>query len=303
MLDRLKVKSYPLVERGDLVWAYLGPREHMPEFPELEWTMVPAAHRYVTRHVQECNWLQGLDGGFDASHLSFLHSGQVDLRKGRTDHDRRIVPSFYEVEPLDFGFVCAGGRDLGDGTISWHADIMLLPFHKIIPSVPKGAHVWAPIDDENTMLYSINFDHEKPLTPDAMEREFAWRGIHTENLPGSDYAKANRANDYLIDRALQRSGRSFTGVTGLGVQDCAMQESMGAIADRTKENLLPCDAAIVKIRRLLLQSLREHKEGKPLRGMDPKGYRVRSARYVQKKEIPFAETVESRVRLDRLAAE
>ncbi|MGE3643711.1 MAG: Rieske 2Fe-2S domain-containing protein [Beijerinckiaceae bacterium] len=302
--QRLKVKSYPVVEKGGVVWTYMGPLELMPEFPDLEWTLVPETHRFATRHIQECNWLQGLDGGFDASHLSFLHSGQVDLRKGRTDHDRRIVPSFYEVEPLDFGFACAGGRDLGDGNISWHVDVMLLPFHKIIPSVPKGAHVWAPIDDENTMLYSINFDPDEPLTPEKMEREFEWRGIHTLNEEHSEYAVARKSNDYLIDRQLQRSGKSFTGIRGLGVQDCAMQESMGPIADRTKENLLPCDAAIVKIRRLLIRCVRDHMAGKPLLGMDPASYRVRSARYTQANDIPFAETVGDKVRQHtKLAAE
>ncbi len=276
--DKIKAVSYPCIERGDLVWTYMGPPEHKPEFPDLEWAHVPASHRFVTRHVQECNWLQGLEGGFDAAHLSFLHSGLVDMRKGRTDHDRRIVPSAYEVLPLDFGFVVAGGRELPNGNVSWHVDVMLFPFHKIIPSVPLGAHIWAPIDDENTMLYSINFNPERPLTDEEMEREYEWRGIHTRNLPGSDHAQANKSNDYLIDRDLQASGRSYTGVIGLGVQDCAMQESMGPIADRSKEFLFVGDAGIVRIRRLLLQALRDLADGKPLIGMDPRGYRVRSFR-------------------------
>jgi hypothetical protein len=45
---------------------------------------------------------------------------------------------------------------------------------------------------------------------------------------------------------------------GLGTQDCAIQESMGAISDRSLEHLLPSDAAIVKIRRLLLQTLKDN---------------------------------------------
>src|SRR5688572_14860383 len=75
----MKAKSYPCLERGEVVWTYMGPAEHKPEFPDFEWTMVPKAHRFATRHAQECNWLQALDGGFDASHLTFLHSGAVDL--------------------------------------------------------------------------------------------------------------------------------------------------------------------------------------------------------------------------------
>lgn len=278
-IDEIRVTPYPCVEKGGLVWAYMGPPEHRPDFPELEWTLVPENHRFVTRHVQECNWLQGLEGGFDAAHLSFLHSGVVDMRKGQTDQHRRIVPSLYEVVPLDFGFAVAGGRPLENGNVSWHVDIMLMPFHKIIPSVPRGAHVWAPIDDHNTMLYSINFDTEKPLDGELMEREYAWRGIHTENVPGTDLAVANKKNDYLIDRKLQASSLSYTGLTGLGVQDCALQESMGTIVDRTREYLLLGDSGIVKIRRLLLKALDDHAAGAPLIGMDPGGYRVKSPRY------------------------
>ena len=79
---------------------------------------------------------------------------------------------------------------------------MLMPFHKIISSVPHAAHVWAPIDDENTMLYSIDFKPDRPFTEDELKRSKEWRGIHTENIPGTDHAIRNRANDYLIDRAL-----------------------------------------------------------------------------------------------------
>jgi hypothetical protein len=264
--------------------------------------MVPESHRFASRHIQECNWLQGVDGGFDASHLSFLHSGVVDLRKGNTDKDRRIVPSRYEVVPTDFGFACGGGRELGNGMISWHVDVMLMPFHKIIPSVPKAAHVWAPMDDENTMLYSINFDPDKPLTDEALEREKAWRGIHTENIPGSDRAIQNKDNDYRIDRALQSSGKSYTGMKGLGVQDCAVQESMGPIADRSLEHLLPSDAAVVKIRRLLLQALKDHAAGKPLPGMNPAAYRVRSIRVEASSNEPFSETVKRHLKVETPAA-
>ena len=74
---RVKAKAYPCVERGGLIWAYMGPAEHKPDFPDLEWTLIPETHRYATRHIQECNWLQGLEGGFDSSHLSFLHGGSA----------------------------------------------------------------------------------------------------------------------------------------------------------------------------------------------------------------------------------
>jgi hypothetical protein len=177
---------------------------------------------------------------------------------------------------------------------------MLMPFHKIIASNPAAAHVWVPMDDENTMLYSIDFNLTRPLNEADMARSKAYNGIHTENIPGSDRAIQNRDNNYLIDRAMQASGASFTGMRGLGIQDCAIQESMGPIADRTAEHLGISDTAIVKIRRLLLQALKDHAAGKPLPGADPKSWRVRSARYKAAAGASFAETMEQHVRVDTL---
>jgi len=293
--NELKTKAYPCVERGDLVWAYMGPPEHKLDFPDLEWTGVTRSQRYVTRHVQECNWLQGLEGGFDATHLSFLHGGDAE-------HSRQVVATLYEVLPTDFGFVVGTGRDPGTGDIMWNINVMLMPFHKIISSVPHAAHVWAPIDDENTMLYSIDFNPYRPLTEEDLARSRSGRGIHTENIAGTDHAVRNKDNDYLIDRALQASGQSFTGMKGLGTQDCAIQESMGPIADRTAEHLLASDTVIVKIRRLLLQTLKDHAAGKPLPGMLPASYRVRSTRCEAPKGASLSETIDRYVRIDAPAA-
>src|SRR5215468_3073138 len=297
ILPQLKVKSYPCLERGDVVWTYMGPPEHKPAFPELEWTILPPSQRYATRHIQECNWLQALEGGFDATHLTFLHGGDADA-------SRRIVATLYEVIATDFGFVVGTGRDPGNGSIMWNMNVMLMPFHKVISSIPHGAHVWAPIDDENTMLYSVDFHPSRPLTEEDLARSKAGLGIHTENIAGTDRAVRNKANDYLIDRALQASGKSYTGMTGFGTQDCAIQESMGPIADRSAEHLLACDAAIVKIRRLLLQMLKDHAAGKPLPGMDPASYRVRSGRFEAPRGEPFAEAMARYIRQDTpIAAE
>ena len=294
--NSLKIKSYPCVERGGVVWTYMGPPELKPAFPDLEWTMLPESHLYATRHIQECNWLQGLEGGFDATHLTFLHGGA-------TDPTRRIVPSFYEVVPTDFGFLVGTGRDLGQDDIYWNINVMLMPFHKIISSQIHAAHVWAPIDDENTMLYSVDFHPYRPLTEEDIAKSKEGDGIHTINIPGTDHAIANKGNDYLIDRNAQASGQSYSGMKGLATEDCGIQESMGPIADRSLENLLICDTAIAKIRRLLLQTLRDHAEGKPLPGIDPASYRVRSTRCYTPKGVSFAETMPDRVRVAAQAAE
>ena len=278
------------MERAGLVWTYMGPADLKPEFPDLEWTMTPDSHRFVSRHVQECNWLQALEGGFDAPHLSFLHKGD------NPDPSRNVVPTHYEVTATDFGFVVATGRDLGGPNIAWNLNIMLMPFHKIISTRPHAAHMWVPIDDENTMLYSVDFNPNAPLTQAEIDRCVEGTWIHTENHPGSDHAIRNKTNDYMIDRALQASGKSFTGIKGFGTQDCAIQESMGAIVDRSREYLLAGDAAIVKLRRLLLQALRDQADGKPVMGLNPKSYRVRSVRCELARDVNVADRISELVR-------
>src|SRR5436190_1659233 len=38
---RIKLKSYPLIERGGILWAYLGPPDSQPPQPEWEFVTVP----------------------------------------------------------------------------------------------------------------------------------------------------------------------------------------------------------------------------------------------------------------------
>jgi hypothetical protein len=72
--------------------------------------------------------------------------------------------------------------------------------------------------------------------------------------------------------------------------------------DRTREHLLPSDVAIVKIRRRLLQTLKDHAAGKPLPAMDPASYRMRSAHITAAKNVPFADAVMDHVRVPARAA-
>ena len=294
---KVKQTAYPCLERGGLVWTYMGPLDLKPAFPEIEWTQVPPVYRYVTRHLQECNWLQALEGGFDVSHLSFLHRGTADVL-----HDRPFpMPTRYELVPAPFGLISASGRDTPDGMV-WYANAMLMPFHKLISESPLGAHAWVPIDDENTMNYSIEYWPDRPLSAQDLADSKDNFFIHPQLVPGTERPVANRDNNYLIDRALQKSGRSYTGIKGIGRQDCSIQESMGPIADRTIEHLGVSDSVIIKLRRLLLQTLRDFDEGTRLPGLDPAAYRVRSGRFTLPPGKSFAEAVDEYVRIKQVEA-
>src|ERR687886_2780840 len=101
---KVKAVAYPCVERGGVVWAYLGPSSHAAQPPELEWTHVPPSHRYVTKRIQVCNYLQNVEGEVDSSHVSFLHS-TLDQRNRLPDYMARDrAPRFY-VKATDYGML------------------------------------------------------------------------------------------------------------------------------------------------------------------------------------------------------
>ena len=90
-----------------------------------------------------------------------------------------------------------------------------------------------------------------------------------------------------MDRAAQEAGHYYSGVKGLAIQDASVQESMGPIADRTKENLVSTDNAIIMARLRLRKAAQAVKEGKRAPGLDPAAQNVRSASFVLAEDRGF----------------
>ena len=287
--NRIRVTAYPCVERGGAVWAYMGPPGQQPEFPEMEWTQVAASHRYVTRHLQECNWFQAFEGGFDNSHVPFLHRGSSD----------RPVPGGrhvgFEAVPADFGFIVGGARRVSETEVFWTASMMLMPFHKLISRVPAdaviGGHSWVPVDDGNCMNWCFEYHPDRPLSVKDLQRSKAYESIHAELVPGGERCVLNRDNDYGINRKSQASGKSATGMKGVGIQDCAVQESMGTVSDRTREHLGTSDRAIIQVRKFMLGALQEVKDGLPPPGLNAASYKVRPTGFAIESKREYSRAV------------
>src|SRR6476660_7579751 len=75
---RIRLKSYPLVERGGILWTYMGAPDRQPPLPEFEIALVRSEQRHIAKRLQESNWLQALEGGIDSSHVSWLHRGDLN---------------------------------------------------------------------------------------------------------------------------------------------------------------------------------------------------------------------------------
>jgi len=280
----IKLKSYPAIEQGDVIWIYMGPPQLKPAPPALEWTLVAPERRFVSKRVQESNYLQAIEGGIDSSHVSFLHSGELNtdpLFKGSRANEYNLndrMP-FFDVVDFEGGLLIGARRNADEGRYYWRITPWIMPWHTIIPpraGHPLGAHVWVPIDDEHCWAWSINYHPNRALTAAERKAMEEGAGIHVKYVPGTFIPLANRRNDYLIDRAQQKRGRSYSGVEGIAMQDASLQESMGAIQDRTREHLCLTDKGIVATRSRLLRAAKANREGKPVPALDPAQQRVRS---------------------------
>jgi phenylpropionate dioxygenase-like ring-hydroxylating dioxygenase large terminal subunit len=294
--EKIRQTAYATLERGGLIWAYMGPAELKPEPPELEWATLPASQVFVSKRIQQSNFMQAMEGGIDSSHVSFahrfdiakdpMHAGTPGLAYIKAD----TRPKF-EVVESEGGLLIAARRNVGDDQYYWRITQWIMPWYTIIPPFgthnPMGGHAWVPIDDETCWAWSINYHPVRDLTEEELASMHRGEGIHVKYVPGTFHPLANASNDYLIDREAQKAKKTFSGVEGIAAQDFSLQDSMGRIVDRTKERLGTSDAGIILARRRMLAAAADAAEGKPVPGDRPEHHRVRSASVLLPKSVPF----------------
>jgi hypothetical protein len=315
--DKVKIPAYPTYEVGGVIWAYMGPPEKQPVPPHYAWTQVPPSHRSMSKVIQNSNWLQALEGGIDSAHVNFLHSG---LPPGKRHDDNTVggrarnlsLSPIVEVVPTDYGFSYAGIRPLGDEGNYVRAYHWIMPFHSYLPGGGgNGGHVWIPMDDETTMVYNRSAIFDDPPEEQARPRGLNFEGgfggpvPETPDLPlwfrdarrpqgfGNAFVQdidpetfrsiPNVENQYMIDRNVQKY-ETYTGIPGGNIQDRAIQESMGAIADRTLERLGTTDRAIIHARRSLLKAVKIVQDGGDPPGLTDSTYKLRAYETVLPKD-------------------
>lgn len=245
---KLRHPAYPTHEAGGVIYAYLGPRHLMPLFPRYEWTQVPLAQTYVTKCLLECNYLQGLEGECDSSHLSFLHRA-ADNGRNQPLYKLDTAP-VYETEETDFGLRLIAARNAADNQSYVRFSALVLPVYGCVPAGRSineldgyEIHTYVPADDTHCWRYDIGFRRTRAV----QEAE-----VHRRRQIGADYVRIRNArNNYLQDRQMQKTV-NFTGIEDFLNHDACATESMGPIFDRTKEHLGVSDKAVIAVRKLLL---------------------------------------------------
>jgi phenylpropionate dioxygenase-like ring-hydroxylating dioxygenase large terminal subunit len=295
--DTIRLLAYPVREWADIVWVYMGPREKVPELPQLEIGLVPASSRYVTKKWQDCNWVQSVEGALDTSHFTFLHAvlakddaaARAAMAKAaiadQAQPDDRIRWIHNDPRPKftvlghDAGLLVGAARKTDGPELYWRISQFLMPNHAYTPTAFPGeiyyGQCWVPVDDRSCWIYTYCWQPDRPFSNAERAKFDGGFNVHAE--VDADYVPLRtKKNDYLLDRAMQKT-TNFTGIVGVSEQDAAIQDSQGPIQDRTREHLGPTDVAVVEFRKLLMSGARGLQGGhEPKAAASGKGYAVRA---------------------------
>lgn len=272
-LGKIRIANYPCVERNGIIFTYMGAGDP-PPFPHFDCFVAPEEYTFAFKGLWECNWLQGLEGGIDPSHVSFLHRFiQEDPREmygqqfaeevaGTGKKLSMLVGENYrpdiEVESADHGLRVFALRQLTEDIKHVRVTNLMFPNAFVVPfGNTKVFTQWhVPIDDDNHYWYMIWYDFAETTDKDTLLQQ------RLEGVSLPEYRPVrNRSNNWGFDPQEQKE-LTYTGMgLDINVHDQWAVESMGPVQDRTVERLGVSDRAVTANRRLLLRAMEAFEAG------------------------------------------
>ena len=214
--------AYKAFERHGLVFAYMGPPEEEPPFPEWEgnFTVMPGDELVPFSNFQHCNWLQVQDNAADNFHTAALHSAKnvVGGNFQGTTFDE-VGAASMEVAP-DMQFIpvqqgrslaCAGARRSDDGHMFVRVQHQVLPnlsLHAYTSEDGKARKLFSrfhiirwtvPVDNENSKMIGWRVMGPGIDTRGVGKKE--WVGYESIDFLEGQVAlrRPERFGDYTID--------------------------------------------------------------------------------------------------------
>ncbi|MFF7709647.1 Rieske 2Fe-2S domain-containing protein [Pseudomonas sp. NPDC007930] len=208
--------AYKAFERHGLVFAYMGPPEEEPPFPEWEqdFTVMDGDELVPYSNFQHCNWLQVQDNAADNFHPTALHAARnvVGGNFQGTTFDE-VGAASMEVAP-DMQFIpvhqgrslaCAGARRVNDERM------FLRIQHQVLPNL--SLHAYTSEDGEQKKLFS-RFHIIRWTVPvdDENSKMIGWRvmgpGIDTRGV-GDKGKVGYETIDFLEGQVAMRRPERF----------------------------------------------------------------------------------------------
>jgi phenylpropionate dioxygenase-like ring-hydroxylating dioxygenase large terminal subunit len=250
--EQVRLRHFPTREAGGMVWVYLG-EGVPPRFPDVVFNTLPESQVWARAAVVPCNFLQGLEGTLDPSHVAILH--QNITRAAQSLATLSLMPEAeprFETEGRPYGLSVAALRDLAGGERYVRVTEYIAPGISLIPygaDEPQQCIMTIPIDSFHTLQWNVFFHYKRPLT--EAEREIMLLGTGRDD---DDIYQPPDKPYWGQDREAMAAD-SFSGLAGVIIEDFVIAESMGVVVDRENEQLCAADLSVVRLRRFLKAGL------------------------------------------------
>lgn len=274
-IAKKKARAFPVREQSGLIWTYIGPADEEPPFREFDFDRVPESQRTIFRANADAPYLLLWEGGVDSSHVGVLHTNVARPSWGAKVRGEEVPPSpwdslapTYEVEDTGYGFRYVAFRAVPDSDDARHARQVpaMMPNMRIIPGHADFAIaiIEVPMTDMQTATYQIVYSHGEKI-----DRDWA-RGFLGFVPPVYDEASCNVLMSWPDNMCQDRNSMktNFTGLAAIEVEDVAMALSLAEPWDRSRENLVAADIAVMRLRQMLLTAVKRHEAGEKAPGAD-----------------------------------
>jgi nitrite reductase/ring-hydroxylating ferredoxin subunit len=235
--------AYPAHVHAGIVFAYMGPPQEKPAFPQFDHFDLPGVRLALPIRLPfACNWVQIKENALDPAHTAILHAWE-----DRFADQFGVFPEF-EFSEAPGGAFYVAVRRAGEN-IWMRSTSVIMPHVHIISSVlengrqmkpaspPYMSFFTLPVDDVNSVSFAI------PHVTDgeSLERRMAFGWVGTGQTPERPYHERQR-------------------IPG----DYDAQVGQGPIEKHSKEHLGYHDRGVVLFRRMLRRGIEAVQRGEPV---------------------------------------
>ena len=166
--------AYPAFERSGLVFAYMGPPDKKPSFPDYDaFTAYPDSKLVAFSNVFPCNWLQSMDNIADQMHTAFLHNNMtVD---GAVGASTSLSAAFAKLPVMEYaevrdgtGMVFIANRRVSDNRVWVRINDL------IVPNVSQHAYLFED-GSERRLFHRVHMSRWYVPVDDTHSIIFGWR--------------------------------------------------------------------------------------------------------------------------------
>lgn len=257
--QRLFHGAYPVVDYKGLIFAYLGPPELKPAFPELDMMDLPGNEMLPWQIHSPCNWLQISENSMDPFHTPFLHTRMSGVQFEHAWGELPIV-DYHERE---YGFFYTNARRSGD-------NIWVRIHDHLLPNFSQNGALY---ERGETPRYFGRASLTRWIVPidDTNSYVIAWRNLNRMDDP-EGRSKRTEIGWGSVDFYGQSADRpAAQRQSNPGDWDAWV--SQGPVNSHQRENLGGTDQGLRLLRNALRKGIRNLRQGtEPVRPQAQNGF-------------------------------